>query len=314
MSAEELAELVRVVAADVLSDRGLDVSLLPAPVVVRRRDAVSDTDGEYATTFALRAAGPVGLPARELAGLLADGLARAPGVRGAAAAGPGFVNIAIEQPTGPDVLHHVLLAGAGHGLPADGGLDLDAHADTVRVVDQAGVSVGAAERSTMVGAAAARYLVARARPHTSVRFDPERWRGRTDRNPLFRVQYAHARLTMLLRGAALLGVALPGSAERAAGHAEHADGRPEDVTLTRRLSEFPSVVADALPARPDRVARYLEDLADDVRRLADAGRLLPSGDERPSAEHAACALLCAASRQVLNNGLALLRMSAPERM
>ncbi|ASO18984.1 arginyl-tRNA synthetase [Actinoalloteichus hoggarensis] len=314
MNVEELAELVRDVAAAVAADRGRALAALPTPIVTRRRGSQADTDGEYATTFALRSAGPLGLAPRALAELLAAGLACRDGVRAATVAGPGFVNIAVDAPGGSDVLRDVLRAGARHGLPDSGGLDLAAHARTVRVVDRTGASVDAAERVAMVGDAAARYLVLRARPHSSVRFDPERWRGRTDSNPLFRVQYAHARLTMLLHGATMLGVAAPRPTERGDGHAEDGGGRPEDVALTRRLSEFSSVVAEAVPARPDRVARYLEDLADDVRCPAVAGRLLPGGDERPSAEHAAVALLCAAGRQVLNNGLALLRMSAPERM
>ncbi|AOS62264.1 DALR anticodon-binding domain-containing protein [Actinoalloteichus hymeniacidonis] len=335
MNADELTELVRVAALRVASDRGLDASALPTTVRLRRGSA---TDGDYTTTLALQAARPLGVEAQALADWLAEALARCPGIRSATAAGPGFVNLVVEPPTGRDLLHDIVAGGAEYGVTGVE-LDLAPHTDNVGVLAPSGAPVEAAELSELIGREAARYLKLRARPRSSVRLDVERWRRRTEDNPLFRVQYAHARLSALARGAVALDVTLPprrpvepprshpadaGPARCAATETKAADAEPapatpaaggrEDTELTRRLGEFTSAVADAVPARPDRVARYLEDLADAVREPVDVGRLLPGGDQQATEDHGACLLLCVASQQVLNNGLALLRLSAPERM
>ena len=81
------------------------------------------------------------------------------------------------------------------------------------------------------------------------------------------------------------------------------------------LGEFPRVVASAAELRePHRVARYLEQLATAYHRFYDSCRVLPRGDEQTTEIHRARLVLCAATRQVLANGLDLLGVSAPERM
>ena len=86
-------------------------------------------------------------------------------------------------------------------------------------------------------------------------------------------------------------------------------------TLMRSLGEFPRVLKTAASLRePHRVCRYLEDLAGDYHRFYDSCRVLPQGDEQPNDLNAARLALCAATRQVIANGLGILGVSAPERM
>ena len=130
----------------------------------------------------------------------------------------------------------------------------------------------------------------------------------SNENPVYYVQYAHARLSALARNAADLGVA-PDTA--------HLDLLTHDKegTLIRNLGEFSRVLETAAGLRePHRVSRYLEDLAGDYHRFYDSCRVLPQGDEEPGELHSARLALCQATRQVIANGLAILGVSAPERM
>lgn len=89
----------------------------------------------------------------------------------------------------------------------------------------------------------------------------------------------------------------------------------KEGTLIRNLGEFPRVLAAAAALRePHRVCRYLEDVAGDYHRFYDSCRVLPQGDEEPGDLHGARLALCQATRQVIANGLAILGVSAPERM
>jgi arginyl-tRNA synthetase len=123
------------------------------------------------------------------------------------------------------------------------------------------------------------------------------------------VQYAHARLSAILRNAADLGLAVDPEVDPALLTHER------EGLLLRALAEFPRVVAAAASLRePHRVARYLEETAATFHRFYDVCRVLPMGDEEPGDLHRARLLLVAATRVVLANGLDLLGVSAPERM
>ncbi|MGW7285186.1 ArgS-related anticodon-binding protein NrtL [Streptomyces sp. NPDC054847] len=126
-----------------------------------------------------------------------------------------------------------------------------------------------------------------------------------ERNPLFRVRYAHARARALSRNAAQLGFA--GSPD------EHVDA----PALTAAIGDHPAVLADAARLRaPDRLARHLEVTADAFLSFQSSGRhsVLPVGDEKPSAAHRSRLALAEAAGTVLAGGLSLLGISAPDHL
>ena len=133
--------------------------------------------------------------------------------------------------------------------------------------------------------------------------------SKTNANPVYYVQYAHARLSSLLRGARELGISLDPEADvTLLTHEREGD-------LLRSLAEFPRIVGIAASGRaPHRVARYLEELAGTYHRFYDVCRVLPQGDEEATPLIAARLLLVEATRIVIANGLGLLGVSAPERM
>jgi arginyl-tRNA synthetase len=155
---------------------------------------------------------------------------------------------------------------------------------------------------------AARYALIRSSVDTPIDIDLELWSSASSENPVYYVQYAHARLCALARNAAELGIAVDTA---------HLDLLTHDKegTLVRNIGEFSRVLKTASDLRePHRVSRYLEDLAGDYHRFYDSCRVLPQGDEVPGELHAARLALCAATRQVIANGLAILGVSAPVRM
>jgi arginyl-tRNA synthetase len=122
------------------------------------------------------------------------------------------------------------------------------------------------------------------------------------------VQYAHARIAQLLNNANELQIKVGAFDHSALTH-------EREVELLGALSEYPIVVATSAELRqPHRIARYLEELAGIYHRFYADCRVLPIGEEVVNEVHRARVNLCAATRQVLDNGLSLLGVSAPERM
>jgi arginyl-tRNA synthetase len=182
--------------------------------------------------------------------------------------------------------------------------------EEVKLSKRAGMIVTLEELVEEVGVDAARYSLNRYPVDSPLTLDLEVMTARTNDNPVYYVQYAHARIASVLRNAQELGIAV-------APDAFH----PELLTHEREgdllgaLAEFPRVVAASAELRePHRVARYLEDLAGTYHRFYDACRVLPMGDEPVTDLNRARLLLCAATRQVLANGLDLLGVEAPARM
>ena len=176
-----------------------------------------------------------------------------------------------------------------------------------RMSKRAGTIVTLEDFVDAVGVDAARYSLVRSSVDSSLDVDLDLLASRTNDNPVFYVQYAHARLASLARNAADAGVE-PGDAF---GLLEH----PREGDVIRTLGEFPDVVRAAAELRePHRVARFLESLAAAYHKFYDACRVLPMGDEEITDLHRARLALCVAARQVLANGLGLLGVSAPERM
>ena len=181
--------------------------------------------------------------------------------------------------------------------------------EPVRMSKRAGTFITLDDLVDLVGVDAARYSLARSSVDSSLDLDVDVLASKTNANPVYYVQYAHARLSSLLRGAAELGLALDTEADVTLLSHER------EGELLRSLAEFPRIVATAATGRaPHRVARYLEELAGTYHRFYDACRVLPQGDEEVTPLNAARLLLVEATRIVIANGLGLLGVSAPERM
>ncbi|MBB5960394.1 arginyl-tRNA synthetase [Saccharothrix tamanrassetensis] len=177
----------------------------------------------------------------------------------------------------------------------------------VRMSKRAGNVITMQDLVEAVGVDAARYAMTRSSADSTLDIDLDLLRKRSNDNPVFYVQYAHARLASVLRNGADLGVE-PGEEFELLDHEREGD-------LIRTIGEFPRVVATAGELRePHRVARYLEELAGTYHRFYEACRVLPRGDEETTELHRARLQLCAATKQVFRNGLQLLGVSAPERM
>ncbi len=182
----------------------------------------------------------------------------------------------------------------------------------VKMSKRAGTVVLLEDLVESVGVDAARYSLARNTTDTTIDLDLDLLIKQTSDNPVFYVQYAHARLAGVLRHARELGIERPAPAEVDVALLEHS----LEGALLRALAELPQVISAAAELRaPHRVARYLEELvAPAYHRFYDACRVLPMGDEPVTPLVHARLLLCEATRTVLANGLALLGVSAPERM
>jgi arginyl-tRNA synthetase len=178
----------------------------------------------------------------------------------------------------------------------------------VRMSKRAGTVITLDDLVEAIGVDAARYSLIRSSVDSPIDIDLALWSSASSENPVYYVQYAHARLSALARNAAELYLAA------STDHLELLTHEKEGV-LIRNIGEFSRVLKTAAALRePHRVSRYLEDLAGDYHRFYDSCRVLPQGDEAPNDLHAARLALCAATRQVIANGLGILGVSAPERM
>ena len=180
--------------------------------------------------------------------------------------------------------------------------------EPVRMSKRAGTVVTIEDLVDAVGVDAARYALVRSSINSTLDVDLEVLAKKTNDNPVFYVQYAHARTKQVDRNAESLGVARKEfSPELLATESES--------ELLAKLSQFPGVVAQSAEFRePHRVARYLEDLAGSYHRFYDNCRILPLPSQSPEAIHQTRLWLNDAAGVVLANGLALLGVSAPERM
>jgi arginyl-tRNA synthetase len=174
----------------------------------------------------------------------------------------------------------------------------------VKISKRAGSYVTLRDLIEWVGRDAVRFFLVSRRADSDFVFDVDLARAQTEENPVYYVQYAHARVCSVFSqwggDAAPLAVAplatLTGERESA---------------LMRRLAEFPEMLADAArELAPHAIAFYLRSLAGEFHSYYNAERILVEDEATRMARLA----LCAAVRQVLANGLALLGVRAPERM
>ncbi|MGW8729612.1 ArgS-related anticodon-binding protein NrtL [Streptomyces sp. NPDC055808] len=284
--------------------------------------------GDYASGIALKLAAAAGLPPREVAEVLRGRIAGQPGIALVEISGPGFLNITLDRGTRFEAVRQVLDAPTtyGHGETLHGQAhDFVAGAEErARVVTEVVVrllrSQGAVARivgrgepgqvlavvpcpvpglADLVGVDAARWAVLRAARHDRPRTDVEELLAQRESNSLFRVRYAYSRSRALTRNALDLGFAgEPGAAVEGEG-------------LLGLVGDYPGVLEGAARHRaPDRLARYLEAVADELLRFQHA--VLPLGDEKPSAAHRSRLALAEAAGTVLAGGLSLLGVDAPE--
>lgn len=180
--------------------------------------------------------------------------------------------------------------------------------EEMKLSKRAGTIVTLAELVEESGVDPLRYTLCRYPVDSPLTLDIEEMTRQVSENPVYYVQYAHARLASILRNADDLGIKLDEFDPGLLSHEKEGD-------LLRALAEFPRVVATAAELRePHRIARYLEDTASAFHKFYDSCRVLPRGDEEVEPVHKARLTLVGATRTVLANGLDLLGVSAPERM
>jgi arginyl-tRNA synthetase len=180
--------------------------------------------------------------------------------------------------------------------------------EPVRMSKRAGNVVTMEDLVEMVGVDAARYSLTRSSINSTLDIDLEVISKKTNDNPVFYVQYAHARTKQVAKNAASLGVDRSEFVPEMLSHESESE-------LLAKLSEFPRVVLQAANFRePHRVARYLEEVAGSYHRWYDNCRVTPLGDRPVESVHRTRLWLNDAASVVLANGLKLVGVSAPERM
>ncbi|WP_329314564.1 DALR anticodon-binding domain-containing protein [Streptomyces sp. NBC_01278] len=323
---------------------------LPARAGVPERVVVERTRpggvGDYATPVAFQIAKSAGRPPLDVAGVLARRLGAVAGIERVEVTGPGFLNFVMDPVSVDALVREVQARGRRYGFSATAsvgiGVSIGSSSSSsassgsgglrARVVEEALLRIRATQGTgtgmgTGMGADAAA-VAAAAAPHTApvakrdgdvVRLygeDAARWAMlcvaphespsfsarllvQDESSEFFRVRYAHARSRALVRNAARLGFG--------SGPGEVPDGGP----LAQVLADYPLVLeAAAHRAAPEQVVRFLVRAADEL--LDFHYRVLPKGDEKPSAAHRARLALAEAAGTVLAGGLDLLGIAAPD--
>ena len=180
--------------------------------------------------------------------------------------------------------------------------------EPVRMSKRAGTVVTMEDLVSAVGVDAARYALARSPINSNLDIDLEQLAKKTNDNPVFYVQYAHARTKQVAINAASLGVDNSEFKPELLSH-------PSESELLAKLIELPRVMASAAELKePHRVARYLEEVAGAYHRWYDNCRVTPISGGEVESVHRTRLWLNEAAGVVLRNGLDLLGVSAPERM
>ena len=185
----------------------------------------------------------------------------------------------------------------------EGGVEL-------KLSKRAGTIITLEELVEKVGTDAARYTLIRYPTDTPMVMDVDLLKKNTNENPVYYVQYAHARICAVLRNAKELGInyGLDFYSPELLTHERERE-------LIGLLAQYPKIVASsALMRQPHRVARFIEEVAGQYHRFYNDCRVLPLGDEKPNDLNSSRASLSLATAQVISNGLDLLGVSAPEKM
>ncbi|MCX5303715.1 DALR anticodon-binding domain-containing protein [Streptomyces sp. NBC_00160] len=286
---------------------------VPARVVIERTRPGGV--GEYATPVAFQIAKGAGRRPAEVAEVLARRLGGVAGIERVDVTGAGFLNFALSPLSAARLVRDVrpvIVTDVEAGVPGTPARERLVRAAVARIEAQQGVPPGpepvaVAPVARRDGDVLARYgadAVAWAVLTTPARETPEFSDAllvQGEDNELFRVRYAHARAHALVRNADQLGFR------------PEAGEVPDAPRLLRALADHPVVLEAAAHHRaPERLARHLVELADAL--LDFQYRVLPKGDEKPSAAHRARLALAEAAGTVLAGGLALLGIDAPTRL
>jgi arginyl-tRNA synthetase len=179
----------------------------------------------------------------------------------------------------------------------------------MRMSKRAGTIVTLEDLVEAVGVDAGRYALVRSSSDSQLDIDLDLLGKKTNDNPVFYVQYAHARTCAVQRNASASGV------RREEGFSPELLDHESESQLLGVLQEFPRIVGQAAELRePHRIARYIEEVAGFYHRWYDKCRVIPQGDEPVTDLHRTRLWLNDATGQVIRNGLTLLGVSAPERM
>ncbi|MFE3183589.1 ArgS-related anticodon-binding protein NrtL [Streptomyces violascens] len=325
MTPAELSRTVVRVVRSAVDEGALSVAGAAVPDAVKVERPRPGGGGDYASGVALKLAAAAGLPPRRVAEVLRQRIADQPGIALVEISGPGFLNITLDRGGRHEVVRDILEAaipyGYGDSLRGQSFEFADVSEERGRVVTEVVArllqSQGAIARigrtgeplplvaspesrlSALVGVDAARWAFLRAARHDRPRTDVDELLAQRESNGLFRVRYAYSRSRALTRNALELGF------EGEVGPV------PDGEVLLGLLSDHPGVLESAARHRaPDRLARHLEAVADELLRFQHG--VLPLGDEKPSAAHRNRLALAEAAGTVLAGGLSLLGIDAPE--
>lgn len=181
----------------------------------------------------------------------------------------------------------------------------------VRMSKRAGTVITLDDLVEAIGVDGARYSLVRSSVDQSIDIDLGLWASQSSDNPVYYVQYGHARICSILRKAQELGLDAAAMADADLALLTH----EKEGDLIRTLGEFPEVVSTAATLRePHRIARFAEDLAAVFHRFYDQCQVLPKAGEETQPIHLARLALADAARQVLANALTMVGVSAPEKM
>ena len=183
--------------------------------------------------------------------------------------------------------------------------------EAIRMSKRAGTVITLDDLVELIGIDAARYALIRSSVDSTLDIDMDLWASQSSDNPVYYVQYGHARLCSIARKAANVGLELADTDDVDYSLLTH----EREGDLIRTLGEFPAVVTAAAELRePHRIARYAEELAGTFHRFYDNCQILPKAGEDVQPIHKARFALAMATRQALANALGLVGVTAPERM
>ncbi|MDO6671939.1 arginine--tRNA ligase [Cobetia amphilecti] len=180
--------------------------------------------------------------------------------------------------------------------------------EEVKLSKRAGSYVTLRDLIEEVGRDATRYFLAARRADSQLTFDIDLARSQSNDNPVYYIQYAHARVHSVLRKASREEKPFDEALAMAQLTLLTSD---QEKAVMNRMAQFPDVVAHAAKVRePQQVAQYLQDLSSDFHTCYNAVKVMVEDDATRNARMA----LGLATAQVIRNGLALLGVSAPEEM